>query len=289
MPLKKPSASDGLTAPSRCSKRISNRLCNVVHPTINWKIMKKQWYEELFQNYGESYDKEIFTQGTTGEVAFIEKEINFNKELKILDIGCGTGRHAIELAKRGYSVTGIDLSESQISRAREKAADEKTDVEFLVADARNLQYRNEFDLVIMICEGGFSLMETDEMNYAILESASKALKKGGKLILTCLNALFPLFHSVKEFMEKNDQKSGNNSFNLMTLRDTSILEINDDAGAVRKLNCNERYFMPSEITWYLKSLRFKAVDIFGCKLGNFNREDPLTTEDFEMLVVAEKD
>ena len=75
----------------------------------------------------------------------------------------------------------------------------------------------------------------------------------------------------------------------MTLRDTSILEINDDAGAVRKLNCNERYFMPSEITWYLKSLRFKAVDIFGCKLGNFNREDPLTTEDFEMLVVAEKD
>ncbi len=48
--------------------------------------------------------------GTRGEVDFIEKEINFDKTKRILDIGCGTGRHAIELAKRGYNVTGIDLS-----------------------------------------------------------------------------------------------------------------------------------------------------------------------------------
>ncbi len=74
----------------------------------------KQWYEELFENYAETYDKETFAQGTIGECDFIEKEFNYNKKLNILDIGCGTGRHAIELAKRGYTVTGIDLSESQI-------------------------------------------------------------------------------------------------------------------------------------------------------------------------------
>lgn len=250
--------------------------------------MEKQWYEELFRNYAKSYDNEPFTKGTIGEVDFIEKEINFNKTVKILDVGCGTGRHAIELAKRGYAVTGVDLSEAQIARAREKASRENVYVNFQQADARDLAFSEAFELAIIICEGGFSLMETDEMNYAILMSAKKSLKKGGKLILTCLNALFPLFHSVKEFMEKNDQKSGNNSFDLMTLRETSSLDITDDAGTVRKLNCNERYFMPSEITWYLKSLHFKTVEIFGCRLGNFNREDPLTTEDFEMLVVAQK-
>ncbi|HAE42180.1 MAG TPA: class I SAM-dependent methyltransferase, partial [Clostridiales bacterium] len=83
--------------------------------------MARQWYEKIFENYAINYDKEVFTQGTIGECDFIEKELNFDKSLKIIDVGCGTGRHAIELTKRGYSVTGIDLSESQLKRAREKA------------------------------------------------------------------------------------------------------------------------------------------------------------------------
>ena len=163
----------------------------------------KQWYEELFENYGQSYDKESFTQGTIGECNFIEKEINSNKQLKILDVGCGTGRHAIELSKRGYAVTGVDLSESQLKRAREKASKENLKIEFLQGDARNLPFKNDFNLVIMLCEGGFPLMETDEMNFQILQSATNALKDKGKLIFTTLNGLFPLFHSVKDFLKEN--------------------------------------------------------------------------------------
>jgi len=80
----------------------------------------KQWYELLFENYGIKYDKENFTRGTAGECDFIEKEIRHDRSVRIIDIGCGTGRHSIELAKRGYNVTGIDLSESLLERAREK-------------------------------------------------------------------------------------------------------------------------------------------------------------------------
>ena len=252
----------------------------------------KQWYEELFENYGLKYDQESFVQGTIGECDFIEREINYDKNTRILDIGCGTGRHSIELAKRGYTVTGIDLSESQLNRAKEKASAQNLSINFEQQDARKLTFSDEFDLVIMLCEGGFSLMETDEMNFQILRNASNALKSKGKLIFTTLNGLFPLFHSVQEFLtsasKEGNAEYSNNSFDLMTFRDRGILQIEDDFGNTKELECNERYYVPSEITWLLKTLDFKVIDIFGAKLGAFSRSDRLTTEDYEMLVIAEK-
>jgi len=252
----------------------------------------KQWYELLYENYAHKYDKECFVQGTVGECDFIEQEINREKSFKIIDIGCGTGRHAIELTKRGYNVTGIDLSENQIKRAREKAQEAGLTIDFQTQDARNLPFDGEFDLAIMLCEGGFSLMETDEMNFEILKNATKALKNKGKLIFTALSGLFPLFHSVNDFY-KSTQKEGQSqckecSFDLMTFRDYNTVVFEDDSGNKRELKCSERYYVPSEITQLLKSLGFKKIDIFGAKLGAFSRNDKLTAEDFEMLVIAEK-
>ena len=252
----------------------------------------KQWYESLFENYGEKYDREVFTRGTLGECDFVEREINFNKQLKILDIGCGTGRHSLELARRGYQLTGIDLSNSLLDRAREKARAQKLHIDFKIQDARELPFANEFDLAIMLCEGAFPLMETDEMNYQILQSAANALKQNGKLIFTTLNGLFPLFHSVKDFIAAQaldgNMTSDKNSFDLMTFRDHSSAYVEDDLGSKKELKCNERYYVPSEITWLLKSLNFRTIDIFASKLGAFSRNDKLSTEDFEMLVIAEK-
>jgi 2-polyprenyl-3-methyl-5-hydroxy-6-metoxy-1,4-benzoquinol methylase len=252
----------------------------------------KQWYETLFENYGLKYDDECFTKGTQGECDFIESEAGYNKQIKILDIGCGTGRHSIELAKRGYSLTGIDLSESLLKKAREKATEQKLQINFQMYDARNLPFSNEFDLAIMLCEGAFPLMETDEMNYTILQNAAKSLTGKGKLIFTTLNGLFPLFHSVKDFLasktEAGNATYNNNSFNLMTFRDYNITKVTDDSGNEKDLECNERYYVPSEITWLLKSLNFKQISIYGAKLGAFSRNDLLKTDDFEMLVIAEK-
>lgn len=248
-----------------------------------------QWYEELFNKYSCKYEEESFTQGTIGEVDFIEKEIEQDKDCNILDIGCGTGRHAVELANRGYNVTGVDLSGKMLEKASQKAMEAEVDIEFRLADARNLPFKKEFDLVIMICEGGFPLMETDEMNFQILENAAKSLDKDGKLIFTTLNGLFPLFHSVKDFINANSKSQSNigNTFNLMTFRDEYLFETEDDDGNKLSLKCNERYYVPSEITWLLNTLNFRKIDIYGCKLGAFSRNDPLTTEDYEMLVIAE--
>jgi 2-polyprenyl-3-methyl-5-hydroxy-6-metoxy-1,4-benzoquinol methylase len=249
-----------------------------------------QWYEQLFENYANTYENEPFTKGTIGEADFIEKEIDFNKSFRILDIGCGTGRHAIELARRGYSVIGVDLSEAQLQKARDNARKENVSPSFIRADARTLTFEHEFDLVTMLCEGGFPLMETDDMNFAILQNARKALRPRGKLIITTLNGLYPLFHSVKDFINGHYENDviRKNTFDLMTFRDHSEFTFVDDAGREKTVISNERYYVPSEMSWMLKSLGFQKIAFLGCELGNWRRDKTLSTEDFEMLIVAEQ-
>jgi 2-polyprenyl-3-methyl-5-hydroxy-6-metoxy-1,4-benzoquinol methylase len=184
------------------------------------------------------------------------------------------------------------LSESLLKEAREKAIQNGLQINFLRHDARNLPFENQFDVAIMMCEGGFPLMKTDEMNFEILKNVSKSLKNKSKFIFTTLNGLFPLFHSINDFhaeeiVEGNTTYDSKN-FDLMTFRDHNITKVVDDNGTEKELECNEMYYVPSEIKWLLKTLRFTKIDIFGAKLGAFSREDKLTTEDFEMLVIAER-
>ncbi len=251
-----------------------------------------QWYEKLFKNFAQKYDKEVFTQGTLGECDFLEKELAGNKDVRILDMGCGTGRHTIELTQRGYHVTGVDLSSNMLEHARKKAEEKGLTIAFQQGDNRELLFNAEFDVVIMLCEGGFSLMETDEMNFQILQSAARALKSGGTFIFTCLNGLFPLFHSTKDFFDEATKDGtahyAEQSFDVMTFREQNKTTIKDDSDTDVELACNERFYVPSEITWLLKSLGFTTVDIFGATLGAFSREDALKTKDYEMLVVAKK-
>lgn len=255
-------------------------------------MSKKQWYESLFENYAETYDKEVFTQGTIRECDFLAKEFPNKDDFKILDVGCGTGRHAIEMTKRGYDITGIDLSQNQIEHAKAKAVDAGLNIEFLRMDARNIEFKNEFDAAIMLCEGGFPLMETDEMNFEILKNVSEALKSKCKLIFTTLNGLFPLFNNIEKFCAGMNQPGNaeykKNRFDLMTFRDHNTTEFIDDSGKKVTLESNERFYVPSEITWLLKTLDFTKIDIYAGKFGDYSREEKLTPDHFEMLVIAER-
>jgi SAM-dependent methyltransferase len=250
----------------------------------------KKWYEELFADYAEKYDQERFTQGTIGECDFIEKEIAGDRAIPVLDIGCGTGRHAVELARRGYRVTGVDLSPAQIERARSKAAAAGVDVDFRIGDARTLEFQGEFGLALLICEGAFPLMETDEMNFAILRGAARALRLGGRLILTTLNGLFQLQKSLGRSERESpvEPAAVGRDFDLMTFRMRSRLNASDDHGRPIALDCDERWYAPSELTWLLKQAGFTTIEIFGARLGAFSRSNLLTANDIEILALAQK-
>ncbi|MGE4464181.1 MAG: methyltransferase domain-containing protein [Spirochaetia bacterium] len=254
--------------------------------------MSDPWYVQLFKNYAHSYENEPFTQGTVGECDFLEQELGYNKSLSILDVGCGTGRHTIELTKRGYRVTGIDLSENQLELARSHAAQEHLDISFLQADARDLPFQNEFDAAIMLCEGGFCLMESDEENAAILQSIARALKDTALLVLTTLNGLFPLSQNLNAFYADAKSEEGSTctstGFDLLTLRDHNTTTFTDDDGNEHTITSSERYYLPPEIRTLLTGLGFTTVEFFGSHLGAFSRDHALTQKDFEMLVVARK-
>lgn len=249
----------------------------------------KQWYEKLFERPDKDPDKEPYIKGTEGEVDFIESELASNTSATILDIGCGTGRHAIELAQRGYSVSAVDLSESQLDQAGRNAAAAHVNVQFVKIDALYLDYSHQFDAAIMV-DAAFGAMETDEMNFDILKNVSRALRQNGVFILVIMNGLYPLFHSFKDYI---NAYSGHDvikasTFDLMTFRYTNEYEHVDDFGNKHHLTSNERYYVPSEITWLLKTAGFAKIDICGAELGKWNRGKKLTTEDVEMLVVARK-
>ena len=250
----------------------------------------KKWYEALFTDYADAYDRLAFTKGTPGECDFIEKEIAGDRSIPVLDIGCGTGRHAVELARRGYRVTGVDLSPSQIEAARTKAAADRVPVDFRVGDARALDFHGEFGLALLLCEGAFPLMETDEMNFLILQGAARALAPQGRLILTTLNALYPLAHPMKKFegVHMEDAECAGRSFDFLTFRMHSQLQTLDHHNRKITFDCDERWYTPGEMTWLLGQAGFQSVEIFGARLGAFSRSDPLTADDFEMLITAHK-
>jgi ubiquinone/menaquinone biosynthesis C-methylase UbiE len=201
-----------------------------------------KWYQEFFEEMGIEYEDYPFTQNTENEVNWMIGEYLTNPEIRILDVGCGTGRHAINLAAKGYkNITGIDLSPGMISAARKVAQDKGVPVDFRVCDARELPFENEFDAALCLCEGAFGLLESDAENYKILRAVHKALKKQGVFILTALN----LFRDAE--------------FDPMTCRVAMEMEITKKDGQKKTIKCSDRSYTFPELKWVLEQLGFEVI------------------------------
>ncbi len=145
----------------------------------------RDWWEELFQIHEFAHYQAYADDLTRQEVDFIEQALALSGVETILDLACGGGRHAIELAHRGYTVEGLDAVESLVKHARRRAAEIGANANFVVGDMRALTYAERFDAVLVMNSSiGFF---DDAANQAVLDGAARALAPGGRLLLQCLN------------------------------------------------------------------------------------------------------
>lgn len=146
------------------------------------------WYEEWFDRdeYELVYDQRDEREAER-VIDLLERIVRPAPRSTILDVGCGRGRHARSLARRGYRVTGVDLSPRAVRTARQRAAAEGLDVRFERADMREPVCRACFDGVVNLFTA-FGYFEADADHLRTIRAVATALRPGGWLFQDFLNA-----------------------------------------------------------------------------------------------------
>ncbi|HRI86038.1 MAG TPA: class I SAM-dependent methyltransferase [Ignavibacteria bacterium] len=151
------------------------------------------WYKKWFSDrlYLDLYSHRN-TEEAGHMIDLIQRNIDIRTGLKVLDVACGAGRHSMQLAKRGFQVTGFDLSEFLISEAkksRKEAKENNLKINFLIKDMRNFNFKNSFDLAVNIFTS-FGYFDNDEENFRVIKNISSSLKKGGYFVFDFINSAY---------------------------------------------------------------------------------------------------
>jgi SAM-dependent methyltransferase len=147
----------------------------------------EDWYATAFDARSAEM---AWTDRTGPEVDRVAKILQPQGDERVLDMACGSGRHSLELRRRGFAVVGADISPDLIEIARRDAADESLDVDFVLSDLRDLDFENEFDLVLNLNDGAIGYLESDEENLRTFDVISRALRPGGRNLIQLPNILY---------------------------------------------------------------------------------------------------
>jgi cyclopropane fatty-acyl-phospholipid synthase-like methyltransferase len=243
-----------------------------------------QW-KEFFRYEADQYDDEPFTQATEQEVPFLIEQLKLPQGASILDVGCGTGRHSVALAQHGFAVTGIDLSEEMLekARARARATAAGTHATFLQCDAARYSSGPVFDAAIGLCEGAMGLLgqgdDPIERDLTVLRNIHAALKPNGQLIVNALNVF-----RVARQVGHDEEEAG--TFDVMSQTTLNTMVFETPKGPV-EIPCRERMYTPTEFTLMLRAAGFTVEHVWGGTAGNWRR-GPMDIDEYELMAVARK-
>jgi SAM-dependent methyltransferase len=242
--------------------------------------MSNEW-RQFFDQVASEYDNEIFTRNSLAEVDFICEELQLKEGDSILDIGCGTGRHSIELARRGFKVTGVDMSGGMLEIARRKAREAGVEIELIQSAAQDFVAGHKYSAVVSLCEGALCLFNEEDniwaKDMAIFASIAGALEPGSPFLITVLNA----FAMIRR-LSNADVAAGKADLFTLTTRNATEVKRNGIRAGITGI---ERYYTPSELVRMVNRVGLKVDRVYGGTAGNWGRRS-IDLDEIELMVIG---
>ena len=232
------------------------------------------YFGSIGDRLGRAYLRYGFTKGTAQEVRFLLDVMSLPAGSRLLDVGCGPGRHLVPFAEAGLSVTGIDVSRRFLDLAAERATAAGVRAALFEVDARQMPFDGEFDAVVSLCQGGFGLMAGDDS--LILRRMAEAARPGGIVVVSAFSALFEASHPRAEA-----------SFDPGAGIVHELTSITGEDGSATDVDLWTSVYTPRELALLSVGVGLVPSAIWSVEPGDYARRPP-TLDHPELLLVSHK-
>ena len=248
----------------------------------------QDWYATAFDGMSAEM---AWTERTESEIKRALTMLRPQGGERILDLACGTGRHSLELVRHGFSVVGVEISAELVEIANRDAQEQGLEATFIEGDLRQLDFEDEFDIVLNLNDGAVGYFETDEENRRTFEVIARALKQGGQNLVQVPNVLYARAHlpqrswipssGMVELVEHRwNKKDRYMEGAMIPLRFGEVLD-----GLDKRIEFRQRLYTVEEFREIYASVGMTLERVFH---GNGRPKEP-TESQFEIFVAARKD